>query len=903
MKPSPIHFKISISIAILVLSLSTAFSQFEEKTFTVENVRKHVNWNLPVDEFTILGSTGITWLRISAALSGDWERSQGLLYDEVPIPGYTVVCPKIPPPPNPYGFDTWHTVGGLSIFMWGEGSVTIRVRRLNLDGPFAQEGQYMDVNNPDGTTNGLGTIIADPPSAGPGDNVNIRVTIPSRIRRHVTGVQLTLPEPTAHYRDRANRRVVNLPFNSSGVYSFLWTVPVNDYYLNLGSSQSIQVSYVAMANKPSENGQFRRLCLGTMTLNISGELSASIYIQDKEATGSNAIWSIYKDRYVHGHIRKGRGPFTTRWVINGEEIGNTPNYHELSRKRGYNNTAVLADASTITFEVTDANGNSAFRTVNVGIDTDMSLTMHLQGREIPEGGTAEWNETGGKIVIARIKKGKRPLKARWIINDGEFITEPEELISGSIAQLKDKEILNQATRVTVEVIDANGVQRTGTIFIGNPPEEEEDQPTTPTGPRPTPPPLTGDPSRGVHPDVEWNNRPWLDERVQQCTNEYLNRIVFTMANEYRRWENTGRSEGRQQPLFTRIDDWGRIFSPNMSAIVGVDGPWDNPTHFVWSEYNKTPYADERFGRTVEYYVKYECALLEPPGESIDDAIEDLNEGLDNGWNEDKTKQALEDLSDLMEMMRDLYQRFNNNYNKLINEVNDQRSAPQENDLIAFCLASAQGQYDEHTINLDTVNDLGAALIAQAPTNEDIEIYDIIRQLTEVETQSSDMERKLAEMKELLANYGGDIDEIMENGQQIAQSNVDPEFAQDGGINAEFMGDEQDNTGDGVADYVYGSPRKGNVLILVYDAGRLPDDIIEASLSNGEYLGRTLQGSYKFYDVTLDVGFTYTITLKAILAPDNDCTTGVIIWHNDIEVLNEKVRQVVGEETPFDFTIQ
>jgi len=79
------------------------------------------------------------------------------------------------------------------------------------------------------------------------------------------------------------------------------------------------------------------------------------------------------------------------------------------------------------------------------------------------------------------------------------------------------------------------------------------------GPPPVPPVKTGNPSLGPNPDIDWNGKPWLDTRVQECIREYL-QLVLKVSNEKVTWENTCRSSQSQEPLFSSIDDWGRLLN-------------------------------------------------------------------------------------------------------------------------------------------------------------------------------------------------------------------------------------------------------------------------------------------------------------------------------------------------------
>jgi len=92
--------------------------------------------------------------------------------------------------------------------------------------------------------------------------------------------------------------------------------------------------------------------------------------------------------------------------------------------------------------------------------------------------------------------------------------------------------------------------------------------------------------------------PWRNGLVQQCVRDYLNQVAFPV-------------EDRLEPgRYTHIDEWGRILGPNLKAHGGVDGNWDNPTHFVWSQYD-TRRATLRYGTSLRDYVADCVAGLVP----------------------------------------------------------------------------------------------------------------------------------------------------------------------------------------------------------------------------------------------------------------------------------------------------
>ena len=84
--------------------------------------------------------------------------------------------------------------------------------------------------------------------------------------------------------------------------------------------------------------------------------------------------------------------------------------------------------------------------------------------------------------------------------------------------------------------------------------------------------------------------PWQDARVQQCVRQYLQQVAFP-------------AENRLSPgTFTQIDEWGRLLGPNLRATGPVEGMWDNPAHFVWSQFGSAR-ATSRYGISLGDYVR------------------------------------------------------------------------------------------------------------------------------------------------------------------------------------------------------------------------------------------------------------------------------------------------------------
>jgi hypothetical protein len=72
-------------------------------------------------------------------------------------------------------------------------------------------------------------------------------------------------------------------------------------------------------------------------------------------------------------------------------------------------------------------------------------------------------------------------------------------------------------------------------------------------------------------------RPWRDFYVQQNVRLYLQTRVL------RYWID---NHPHKPCSNIRVDEWGRWLCRYITPTNGVDGPWENPTHFVFYAYNQ-----------------------------------------------------------------------------------------------------------------------------------------------------------------------------------------------------------------------------------------------------------------------------------------------------------------------------
>jgi hypothetical protein len=74
--------------------------------------------------------------------------------------------------------------------------------------------------------------------------------------------------------------------------------------------------------------------------------------------------------------------------------------------------------------------------------------------------------------------------------------------------------------------------------------------------------------------------PWRDFYVQTCARQYLKQVIE------RNWI---RNHPHPNCNNMYVDEWGRMFCKYIAGTqIGVEGPWENPTHYLFYAYNLTP---------------------------------------------------------------------------------------------------------------------------------------------------------------------------------------------------------------------------------------------------------------------------------------------------------------------------
>ena len=94
---------------------------------------------------------------------------------------------------------------------------------------------------------------------------------------------------------------------------------------------------------------------------------------------------------------------------------------------------------------------------------------------------------------------------------------------------------------------------------------------------------------------------WRDSYVQACTGRFLREVVLP------KWI---KNHPHPHCSGIRVDNWGRLLCRYINPNNGIDGPWENPTHFVFYYYN-TYGAFLEYGITLKVFLKDFCDVALP----------------------------------------------------------------------------------------------------------------------------------------------------------------------------------------------------------------------------------------------------------------------------------------------------
>ena len=96
-------------------------------------------------------------------------------------------------------------------------------------------------------------------------------------------------------------------------------------------------------------------------------------------------------------------------------------------------------------------------------------------------------------------------------------------------------------------------------------------------------------------------RPWRDFRVQNAARRFLRQVVLPD------WIQNHPHDGCSN---IRVDEWGRLLCRCIMPVGPVDGPWENPTHFLFYAYNQYQ-VEQYYGTTLNTFIRNYCQVEGP----------------------------------------------------------------------------------------------------------------------------------------------------------------------------------------------------------------------------------------------------------------------------------------------------
>lgn len=255
--------------------------------------------------------------------------------------------------------------------------------------------------------------------------------------------------------------------------------------------------------------------------------------------------------------------------------------------------------------------------------------------------------------------------------------------------------------------------------------------------------------------------------------------------------------------------------------------------------------------------------------SLSEAIDDAKDGSkDDLCNIAAARKDYNTLSALVAEMNLLGDDFAMKYAAFNKAINDQKSDPCKNQLLAVAFVGAEKIFAQGEIKVKEIEEKATELFMKIGLCPDFEksitrISVMIPEMLRMAgSTKGTMKRNLADMKNKLNAFGCDPNEVSQNGNTIAQNTGDPIVMGEGGDGGkEICGDGVDNNGNGLIDEGCATQSNANVLFYIFDSGDAKDDIFHLSVA-GKNLGQSPKGGRSEFGLALSPG-SYNATLLVI----------------------------------------
>lgn len=219
-------------------------------------------------------------------------------------------------------------------------------------------------------------------------------------------------------------------------------------------------------------------------------------------------------------------------------------------------------------------------------------------------------------------------------------------------------------------------------------------------------------------------------------------------------------------------------------------------------------------------------------------------------------------------LNDISSSFKNQVSAFNKHMNDQKSDPCKNQLLAAALAGAERYYTKGESVIENIAEKASELMMKLgicpgfEMSTEITSVMITEMLRMTGSTKGKMKQDLADMKARLMKFGCDPNEVSQLGNTLAENTGNLHVTGDGGNGGtEICGDGVDNNANGLIDEGCASQTNSNVVIYLFDSGRVKDDIFNLSVA-GRTLGQNPKGGRTEFGVTLNPG-SYTATLLVI----------------------------------------
>ena len=291
-------------------------------------------------------------------------------------------------------------------------------------------------------------------------------------------------------------------------------------------------------------------------------------------------------------------------------------------------------------------------------------------------------------------------------------------------------------------------------------------------------------------------------------------------------------------------------------------------------------------------------------EIIDEIKEDEEEDICSmGY----IKGLWEELNTVAEDTRDLNIRFMALSNKFNKEINDQKSDPCNNGILAYCFTNAVEIASQMEGLVNRIRKLSSEIIMLRGICPDLGAEMDAEGITVGNLVSSiaglgAYESRLSAMRARLNENGCDENEVKNLGETVNAPDDDPDYIQDGGIMQEVPGDSQDNDADGILEESFTGLSGFNVTFFIYDSGPAKDDGFDVSLQGYGKLMSTYAGGKQAHGLNLDPG-PYTAMVYVRSAPDNVGTFTISVFENGVRIQTVSGSPGQGASVPVPFEVK